>query len=143
MGALKESFPKLTPDEYFAWEEGQNFRHEYISGEVYAMSGGTIDHSEIAGNFLALLKVPAIPNSELAPSSEIFEFLRHNAALCGKFVRQQRLVSVDFQSPLQDDLPNFLEAPQAVLLSDIREPFHLLSIFPSSTFPLAFAFASQ
>ncbi len=56
MGALKASFPRLTPDEYFAWEEGQNCRHEYIGGEVYAMSGGTINHSEIAGNFLALLK---------------------------------------------------------------------------------------
>jgi Uma2 family endonuclease len=56
MSALKESFPKLTPDEYFAWEEGQNSRHEYIDGDVYVMSGGTINHSEIAGNFLALLK---------------------------------------------------------------------------------------
>ena len=56
MSALKESFPKLTPDEYFAWEEGQSSRHEYIDGDVYVMSGGTINHSEIAGNFLALLK---------------------------------------------------------------------------------------
>ena len=56
MSALKESFPKLTPDEYFAWEEGQSSRHEYVDGDVYVMSGGTINHSEIAGNFLALLK---------------------------------------------------------------------------------------
>ncbi|MEB3309052.1 MAG: Uma2 family endonuclease [Snowella sp.] len=56
MIALKEHFPKLTPEEYFAWEEQQLERHEYIDGEVYAMSGGTINHGEIAGNFLALLK---------------------------------------------------------------------------------------
>jgi Uma2 family endonuclease len=56
MSALKESFTKLTPDEYFAWEEGQNNRHEYIDGDVYVMSGGTINHSEIAGNFLAIVK---------------------------------------------------------------------------------------
>ena len=56
MVALKEHFPKFTPEEYFAWEEQQLERHEYIDGEVYAMSGGTIAHGEIAGNFLALLK---------------------------------------------------------------------------------------
>jgi Uma2 family endonuclease len=56
MVALKEHFPKFTPEEYFAWEEQQLERHEYIDGEVYAMSGGTIAHGEIAGNFLVLLK---------------------------------------------------------------------------------------
>ncbi|MEA5466880.1 Uma2 family endonuclease [Leptothoe sp. PORK10 BA2] len=56
MVAAKEQFPKLTPEEYFAWEEQQRDRHEYLNGEVYAMSGGTINHSDISGNFLALLK---------------------------------------------------------------------------------------
>jgi Uma2 family endonuclease len=56
MIAAREHFPRLTPEEYFAWEEQQLVRHEYIDGEVYAMSGGTIDHSDIAGNFLVLLK---------------------------------------------------------------------------------------
>ncbi len=53
---LKDFFPKFTPEEYFAWEEQQLERHEYIDGEVYAMSGGTIAHGDIAGNFLTLLK---------------------------------------------------------------------------------------
>ena len=56
MIAAKENFPPLTPHEYFAWEEGQTSRHEYIGGKVYAMSGGTINHCEIAGNLLAMLK---------------------------------------------------------------------------------------
>ena len=56
MIASKENFPTMTPEEYFAWEEQQLERHEYIEGKVYAMSGGTIDHGNIAGNFLALLK---------------------------------------------------------------------------------------
>jgi Uma2 family endonuclease len=57
MVALKEHFPRFTPEEYFAWEEQQLERHEYMDGEVYAMSGGTIDHGDIAGNFLSLLKI--------------------------------------------------------------------------------------
>jgi Uma2 family endonuclease len=56
MIALKEHFPKFTPEEYFTWEEQQLERHEYIDGEVYAMSGGTINHGDIAGNFLSILK---------------------------------------------------------------------------------------
>jgi Uma2 family endonuclease len=57
MIAARESFPRFTPEEYFAWEEQQLERHEYIDGEVYAMSGGSINHSDIAGNFLSLLKI--------------------------------------------------------------------------------------
>ncbi len=56
MVAAKDNAPNFTPEEYFAWEERQLYRHEYINGEVYAMSGGTINHSEIAGNFLFILK---------------------------------------------------------------------------------------
>jgi Uma2 family endonuclease len=55
MIAIRENFPRFTSEEYFAWEEQQQVRHEYIDGEVYAMSGGTIAHSEIASNFNRLL----------------------------------------------------------------------------------------
>jgi Uma2 family endonuclease len=57
MVALKDNFPRFTPEEYFSWEEQQLERHEYIDGEVYAMSGGTQNHSDIAMNFGALLKI--------------------------------------------------------------------------------------
>jgi Uma2 family endonuclease len=56
MVAAREHFPRFTPEEYFVWEEQQLERHEYMDGEVYAMSGGTINHGDIAGNFLSLLK---------------------------------------------------------------------------------------
>ena len=55
MIAVRGHFPRFTPEEYFAWEELQLERHEYIDGEVYAMSGGTIIHSQISSNFNRLL----------------------------------------------------------------------------------------
>jgi Uma2 family endonuclease len=55
MIAVPSHSTKLTPAEYFAWEEQQLCRHEYINGEVYAMSGGTQNHSRIALKFAALL----------------------------------------------------------------------------------------
>ena len=55
MVALKNNTPKFTPEEYFAWEEQQLERHELIDGEVYAMTGGTVNHSRIGLKFGALL----------------------------------------------------------------------------------------
>jgi Uma2 family endonuclease len=55
MVAVKDNSPRFTPEEYFAWEERQLEKHEYIGGEVYAMTGGTVNHSRIALKFGALL----------------------------------------------------------------------------------------
>jgi Uma2 family endonuclease len=56
MIAVKDRFLKLTPEEYFIWEEQQLLRHEYLSGGVYAMSGGTQNHGRIASNIIFILK---------------------------------------------------------------------------------------
>jgi Uma2 family endonuclease len=56
MVAVREHFPKLTPAEYLEWEEQQELRYEYIDGEIYAMTGGTLNHSKIGGNFYYLLQ---------------------------------------------------------------------------------------
>jgi Uma2 family endonuclease len=55
MVALKDNTPRFTPEEYFVWEEQQLHRHELIDGEVYAMTGGTVNHSRIGLKFGALL----------------------------------------------------------------------------------------
>ncbi len=55
MVAAQKHFQKLTPAEYLEWEEKQAFRYEYVNGEIYAMTGGTINHSRIAMNFGILL----------------------------------------------------------------------------------------
>lgn len=46
----------LTPEEYLAFEEKSQLRHEYINGEIYAMSGGTDDHNTIALNAAIALR---------------------------------------------------------------------------------------
>lgn len=56
MIAVKDKFPKLTPEEYFVWEEKQLLRHEYLNGEIYAMGGGTQNHGRIASNIIFLVK---------------------------------------------------------------------------------------
>jgi Uma2 family endonuclease len=56
MIAVKGKFPKLTPEEYFVWEEKQFLRHEYLNGQVYAMGGGTQNHGRIASNIIFIVK---------------------------------------------------------------------------------------
>lgn len=42
----------ISRDDYLQGELASEIRHEYIAGHVYAMSGGTLNHQRIAGNFL-------------------------------------------------------------------------------------------
>ena len=41
---------KLSEQEYLAFERAAEERHEYADGDIFAMSGGTWEHSLIAGN---------------------------------------------------------------------------------------------
>jgi Uma2 family endonuclease len=42
--------PLLSPEEYLAWEENAEVRHEYIDGEIFAMAGSSDDHATIVLN---------------------------------------------------------------------------------------------
>ncbi|EAZ91742.1 Uma2 family endonuclease [Crocosphaera chwakensis] len=46
----------MTPKEYLEWEEKQPLKYQYMDGEVYAMTGVTIPHTEIAFNFASSLR---------------------------------------------------------------------------------------
>lgn len=44
--------PSLTEDEYLVFERASPDKHEYIDGELFAMSGGTGDHAAVAANLI-------------------------------------------------------------------------------------------
>ncbi|KAB8334994.1 Uma2 family endonuclease [Scytonema tolypothrichoides VB-61278] len=46
----------MRPQEYLEWEERQDIKYEYINGEVFAMTGGTLAHTTIALNLASALK---------------------------------------------------------------------------------------
>lgn len=48
--------PLFTRDEYEEFEERAGERHEYHGGYVYAISGGTLNHSQISGNVYTLVR---------------------------------------------------------------------------------------
>jgi len=57
----KTPFPRrrLSLDEYLAMEEASPVKHEFVAGEVYAMSGVTLRHNIITLNLVRRLHGPA------------------------------------------------------------------------------------
>jgi len=47
---------RLSPAAYLEWEAQQPIKYEYLHGEAYAMTGGTLAHNDIAVNLTTLLK---------------------------------------------------------------------------------------
>jgi len=45
----------MTPEEYLAWEREEPYKHQYIGGEVFAMSGGKPRHNVLGANTTAVL----------------------------------------------------------------------------------------
>jgi Uma2 family endonuclease len=54
--ALPVEKRKLTSDEFLAWELNQIERHDFVDGEVYAMSGAGEAHVTVTGNVWAALR---------------------------------------------------------------------------------------
>ncbi|WP_293154634.1 MULTISPECIES: Uma2 family endonuclease [unclassified Microcoleus] len=55
MIANREDYQKMTAEEYLEWEQHQEIRHEYIDGEILAMTGGSLPHAKIYLNFYRAL----------------------------------------------------------------------------------------
>jgi Uma2 family endonuclease len=46
----------MTPGEYLEWESQQPLKYEYMNGQVFSMTGGTLPHNSIALNLASALK---------------------------------------------------------------------------------------
>jgi Uma2 family endonuclease len=51
-----EPIRKLTPQEYYRLERDSTIKHEYYDGEIFAMAGGTNEHSIIVMNIMGELR---------------------------------------------------------------------------------------
>ncbi len=47
---------KMSAQEYLAWEDAQDERHEYVDGEIVAMVGVRMNHNLITGNAYAAFR---------------------------------------------------------------------------------------
>ena len=56
MAAPQRLSPPMTVEEYLAFEEASDVRHEYVDGYIYAMTGGSLRHNYITGNIAERLR---------------------------------------------------------------------------------------
>jgi Uma2 family endonuclease len=57
---LPQKQTRLSLDEYLEEEKTGNIRHEYVDGQLYAMTGGSANHNQITLNLAAKLYAHAV-----------------------------------------------------------------------------------
>jgi len=55
VGYALETRP-MTAEEFLLWDETQTIKHEFVRGEVFAMTGGVDRNNTVAGNLYMLLR---------------------------------------------------------------------------------------
>lgn len=55
MPSLAEKLDYVSVEDYLAGERHSEVKHEYVDGQIYAMTGASVRHNLIAGNMYALL----------------------------------------------------------------------------------------
>lgn len=111
---------RLSPEEYLAFERAAEERHEYADGEIFAMSGGTIAHSEITGNIHGELRTAVRPRGCRVLNGD----MRIHVEATGRYVYAD--VSVLCDRPLfRDERRDTLLNPKLIVevLSDSTEAY--------------------
>ena len=52
-----ERVHQMTVAEYLAFEESSDIKNEYIDGELYPMTGGSLNHSKIIARLITALGI--------------------------------------------------------------------------------------
>ena len=118
MTAAKDTPPQLTPEEYFAWETQQLEKHEYIDGQVYAMSGGSVNHGRIAIRFTTLFETHLENTTCITGNSDI----KVNIAETTNYTYPDASVTCDERDKTT---PNYFTYPCLIVevLSDSTEAY--------------------
>src|SRR5580692_3792542 len=101
---------RMTPEEYLAFERASEQKHEYADGEIFAMSGGTREHSLIGSNVLRELSTALLDRPCEVHGSD----LRVKAVATGRYFFPD--VSVVCGEPLfEDETRDTLQNPKVIV----------------------------
>lgn len=112
---------KVSEQEYLAFERAADERHEYADGEIFAMSGGTWEHSLIASNINGELR-SALLERECAVHGSDMRI--HIPSAIGRYTYADALV-VCGQPVFTDEVRDTLVNPIVIVevLSDSTEKY--------------------
>ena len=65
---------RYTYADYVALELASSTKHEFLDGEIYAMAGGSEDHSALSAEVLRRCHVEAAPTVEAAVAESLAEY---------------------------------------------------------------------
>jgi Uma2 family endonuclease len=113
MIAIPEQPQKMTIEEYLEWEPLQDVRYEYVNGEVFAMTGGTIPHNDIALNLYRALYPHLRSRGCRANVSDV----KVQVSPKSPYYYPDVIVSCD---PQDLKAPNFIQSPK--LIAEVLSP---------------------
>jgi len=98
---------RMTPEEYLEWEATQECRHEYIDGEIIAMTGGSLPHNDITLNFYTALRIHLRPRGCRVNVSDV-KVQANNS----RYFYPDLVISCDFRDRQSR---NFIQHPQVII----------------------------
>ena len=104
LGMANPAQRRMSIDEYLAFEETASERHEYLDGEIFAMSGGTRAHDFLSGAVFAELRA-ALRGKPCSPAASN---LRVKSQVTGLYTYPDALVHC---------APKFENAKETTLLN--------------------------
>jgi Uma2 family endonuclease len=100
----------MTADEYLAFERESEFKHEFIGGEIYAMTGASRHHNLIAGaTYVALYTQLRKKGCEIYPSD-----MKVHSPVTGSYVYPD-ITIVCGDAELNDDHEDILLNPTLII----------------------------
>lgn len=112
--ALSDRLPKMTVQEYLAWETTQEFRYEFIDGEILAMSGASIPHNQLALNLYSTLRAHLHKN-------------------CRAFVSDVKVCAIEINAFFYPDLVVTCDWNDLSAKDAIRNPTLIVEVLSPST----------
>jgi len=88
---LNRKLETITPEDYLRLEAQSPVRHEYVAGEMYAMTGASIRHNLIAGSIYSALR----SHLKASPCRVVMEGVKLRVARDNAFYYPDVMVSCD------------------------------------------------
>ncbi len=109
--ALRQPPPKVTVDEFLAWDDGTDVRYELIGGEIVAMTPPSPAHSKIAARLTAMIQRALQPPCDVYVEAGIRLTEKADA-----YYQADLAVSC---TPLK---PNDTDVPEPIVIVEVLSP---------------------
>ena len=92
---MQTAVQRMTREDYLAFEEASEVKHEFFDGEVFAMTVGSFRHLSIAVNILSTLK------SHLKVGNCCFDWVDSGVFELGRYLRRS-LINLAVSAPWRE-----------------------------------------